>query len=176
MQRGPYPARAIPMSDCQISILKAVANKATASQQDVTRSKILLLAQQGRNNSEVKRTLGVSLNTVKTWRSRWEIAYPTLLEAESAVQSGQMAKAVYRQEVLKAIADKARSGAPKRITLAEEQQLIALACDKPIHHGHPVTDWTHEMLAKTAITKQMIDTISSTQVGRILKKMPITTS
>lgn len=176
MQRGPYPAPAITMSDAQILILQEVKDKPTSIQQDVARSKILLLAQQGHNNSEVKRTLGISLNTVKTWRSRWQSAYPSLLEAESALNSGELSKGAYRQEVLKAIADKRRSGAPKRITLAQEQQIVALACDKPIHHGHPVTDWTHEMLAKTAVAKQMIDTVSSTQVGRILKKKPLTTT
>lgn len=39
-----------------------------------------------------------------------------------------------------------------------------------------MTDWTYEMLAKVAVSKNIISSISSSQVGRILKNKPTPTS
>jgi len=80
-----------------------------------------------------------------------------------------------RRYLLGVLKDIARSGTPKTFTAAQEQQIVALACEEPNHHGIPITDWTHEMLAKTAIAKNIVSTISSSQVGRILKNMPTST-
>jgi len=176
MSNGPIPAPAIPMSTYQKSVLEELENRQKTGQQQVVRIKILLMAHEGFNNSEIKRELKISLNTVKKWRKRWNLVYQDLLESESNLELNKITVTAYRTQIIAALENLPRSGAPKRITLTEEQQIIALACDKPVHHGLELTDWTYEMLAKTAISENLIDTISATQVGRILKKKPITTA
>jgi len=54
--------------------------------------------------------------------------------------------------------------------LEQKQQLIALACENPQDYGLEITDWTYEMLAKTAIAKMIVETISPSHLGKILKK------
>ncbi|TAG96581.1 MAG: helix-turn-helix domain-containing protein [Sphingobacteriales bacterium] len=77
---------------------------------------------------------------------------------------------------MKRLDDLPRSGAPKRISLSQEQQIVALACEKPRDHGVEMTNWTHEMLARVAISKGILESISSRYVGEILKKKQVATS
>ena len=79
-------------------------------------------------------------------------------------------------KILSYLEDAPRSGAPKIFTLAQTQQIVALACQKPTEHGIEMTTWTHEMLAHIAISKGIVDTISSRYVGILLKKKPPSTT
>ena len=130
--------------------------------------KILLFAKEGQSNSHIKRALGISLNTVKLWRSRWTAEYAGLLKYES---SPDLYDGLYSF-----LQDLPRSGTPKTFTFAQEQKIVALACDKPCHHGLEMTVWTHEMLALTAKAQNIVRDISARQVGRILKNTPAPTS
>lgn len=170
MQRGQSPAPPIKMTVLQQSLLKAIGSKHQTGQQQSKRVKILLLAHEGKSNSHVKREIGVSLNTVKLWRRRWIDAYESLRKFEGFIDTGQASLWDYRQQLQYFLKDKPRSGSPKKISLSQEQQIIALACEKPSDFEIEMTDWTHEMLAHVAIAKGIVSTISSRQVGRILKK------
>ena len=170
MSRGQAPAASIPMSQMQQNILKEIVSKYTTAQQKAKRANILLLANQGYSNSYVKREIGVALNTVKQWRTRWLQAQASLAKFENYVELEQASILEYKQEIFKVLQDKARSGSPKRITLSQEQQIIALACEEPIDFQIEMTNWTHEMLAHVAISKGIVSSISSRQVGRVLKK------
>ena len=167
MGRGQAPAPAITMTATQASLFKKMVSKHTIPQQIAKRIKILLMAKEGHSNSHIKRELGISLNTVKSWRSRWVAAYENLLSYES---SSELYACLFAF-----LQDLPRRGAPKTFTLAQEQQIVALACDKPYTHGLEVTDWTHEMLALTAKAKDIVFSISPRQVGRILKNTPTST-
>jgi len=170
MSRGQAPAAAIPMTLLQQSLLKEIVVKHTTGQQQAKRVKILLLANQGYSNAEVKRQLKVSLNTVKEWRKRWMSSVESLNKHESFISEGEATMLDYRKRIKEFLKDQPRSGAPKIITLAQEQQIVALACKKPTDYQIVMTDWTHEMLAHVAISKGIVASISSRQVGRILKK------
>lgn len=170
MARGQAPASAIPMTDLQRTIFTEQSKRGVTGVRQLERINILLLASRGASNSHVKRTVGVSLNTVKSWRNRWQSAYPKLLLIEQEHQTGNLSLSKYRKELFAVLKDSPRSGSPKRITLAEEQQITALSCDTPEQHGIAVTTWTYELLAQTAVNKGIIDRISPAQTGRILKK------
>lgn len=72
--------------------------------------------------------------------------------------------------MLEVLKDTPRSGAPKRITLTQEQQIIALACKKPQAYGIPLTQWNREMLAHASRAKGIVETISPRTVSKLLKK------
>ncbi len=74
------------------------------------------------------------------------------------------------QVLLGQLKDNARSGTRKQISLQEQQQIVALASEKPADYGVEITCWTHEMLAKVAIGQGIVGKISSRHVGNILKK------
>lgn len=173
MGRGKPPAPALPMTNRQYRLLEQESNKRTTLRQYNERIAILLRGGKGQNNSQVARELGISLNTVKSWRKRWILAYESLLEFEKGVNGKQVSDYELLKEMLKILNDLPRSGTPKRITLAQEQQIVALACEKPADYGVEMTTWTHEMLAKVAIARGIIESISPRYVGVILKKVQV---
>ncbi len=97
MSRGQAPASPIAMTEMQREILQEYASKHTTGQQKAKRAKILLLASQGCSNSEVKRKVGIALNTVKQWRSRWFSAKARLAKFENYVEQGETSLSSYRE-------------------------------------------------------------------------------
>ncbi|MCB0837403.1 MAG: helix-turn-helix domain-containing protein [Bacteroidetes bacterium] len=160
------------MTSYQVSVYEELVRSHKTGQQTSTRAQILLLAHQGQSNSHIQRSLGISRNTVKVWRRRWEEVYPDLTEAEDLIKSNRLSQSDYRKQLVALLQDLPRPGSPKTFTLAQEQQIVALACDSPHHHGWEMTDWTHQMLAHVAMAKGIVASISSSQIGRILKKYP----
>ena len=75
-----------------------------------------------------------------------------------------------RTKIKEILSDIPRSEAPKRITLAQEQQIVGLACEKPEDHDIQMDNWTREMLAHVSKAIKIVDTISPRYVGTILKK------
>lgn len=93
------------------------------------------------------------------------VAGPQIGASGDGVSDGELLA-----KILDILTDVPRSGAPKRITLSEEQQLIALACEKPEDHGIPMTQWNREMLAKVAMAEGIVEKISPRYVSELLKK------
>ena len=87
--------------------------------------------------------LGVSNDTVRAWRNR------------------------YQTEGIKGLSDKPRSGRPIEIEGLQRAQITALACSEaPAGHS----DWTLRLLAEKVVEAGYCEHISHTQVGTILKK------
>lgn len=170
MMRGQAPAKAIPMTALQYSLLEKESRKRTTQKQFSTRITLLLSASQGQSNSQIARDLNLSLNTVKSWRGRWQSRYDQLCEYEKSMQAQGLSRHDYLQVLLNHLRDLPRSGTRKQISLEQEQQIVALASEKPEDYGVEMTAWTHEMLAKVAIARGIVQKISSRHVGNILKK------
>jgi len=169
MSRG-KPAPAIPITDRQYALLKQHGAKHSLAHHYKTRISIVLLASEGRTNASVGRELKIDLKTVKKWRRRWIAAFDSI-EAFALGESGQgVSDQALLQKMLEVLKDRPRSGAPKRISLAQEQQIVALACQKPEDYGIPITQWNRELLAQVAISKGIVETISPRYTSEILKK------
>lgn len=160
-------AKAIPMKDSHKEFYEKVLLKKSIERNKYQRAKILILAHRGLNNSEVMREVGVSYKMVKKWRSRWLMGYEKLCGLTKEKEQE------YLQFFLK---DNPRSGLPKKFTDAQEKAIVALACRRPRDYGIEMTDWTLEMLSKVAATEKIVESISSSQVDRLLKNADLTTS
>lgn len=156
------------MTELQHLGLKKIVSRPTSVQQDSKRAKILLLGFTGEAHSVISKEVGVSVNTVKLWRNRWDEVYEELFRLETAKE--------IEQGLLVFLKDLPRSGTPAKFTEFQKKQIVALACDKPINHQLEMTDWTYEMLALTAKTKGIVDSISESHVRLILKNAAITTT
>ena len=75
MGRKVVPATKLPMTKLQHSELKKIVSRHSTGQQDSKRAKILLLGSTGEAHSIISQEVGVSVNTVKLWRNRWNEAY-----------------------------------------------------------------------------------------------------
>jgi transposase len=168
MGRKVAPAPKLPMTDLQYSLLEKITSRHTTGQQQSKRAKILLLASKGEAHFIIHQKLDVSVNMVKSWRNRWNEAYQETCKAETETDLLKALKLFLK--------DLPRPGAPNKFTEVQRKQIVALACDKPSNHELEMTDWTHEMLAITAQAKGIVDSISESQVRRILKNGAITTA
>jgi transposase len=176
MRRGSAPAPAILMSTRQYELFAKELNKRNISRQNYIRISILLLCSQGQSNKSIAREENVNYNTVKQWRKRWNEAYSELQIFEQGPRGEGISDNELLRKMLEIISDRPRSGTPARITMAQKQQIIALACEEPEDYGFIMTDWTLDALSKAAIGKKVVDSISPSYVGRLLKNKPTSTA
>lgn len=124
-------------------------------QQKVLRARIIQAAGQGQSNAQIARELGVNMDTVRLWRSRWQMLEPIPLSELSLAER---------------LEDLPRPGAPARITAEQRCQIEALACEKPEKSKRPISHWTHREIADELIKRQIVETISPRHAGRLLKR------
>jgi transposase len=125
--------------------LNQYLRRGKSSARSQTRARILLLADEGRDDPEISKILKVSKTTANRIRKRY---------CEGGLDL--------------ALHEKARSGAPPKIDAKVEAQLTLLACSEP-PDGR--SKWTVRLLADKLVEMEAIDSISHMSVQRLLKKM-----
>jgi putative transposase len=160
--------------------LEALIRRYTTPQQLVLRAKIVLLANQGLNNQEIARQLGVSACMARQWRGRWislqQRATKVLTEQRELSEEQKSEQEIEKSEqeiekiVRERLADAPRPGAPAKISPEQYCQIMALACQRPEELGRPITQWSSRELVDEAIDKGIVQTISPRQMGRFLKR------
>lgn len=150
----------------QTRVLRAVARAKLSPQQLVERCRIVLFSAEGRDNLEQAEVLGVDRQRVRRWRYRWAKARPALADAEDKGASDKDLEKL----ILSVLADDERSGAPPKFTPEQMAAIIALACEQPAESGLPVSHWTPPELAREAIKRKIVESISPRQVDRFLAR------
>ena len=150
--RGPNPDP-LSLSEIERNELERVVRRPSTSQQIALRGRIILEANAGKNNSQIARELGVSVETVRAWRKRW---------------LGLQAVALTDLKVEDRLRDVPRPGRRSRITAEQTCQLIALACEQP--KERPISQWTGRELADEVMRRGIIQQISPRHAARLLKK------
>ncbi len=135
--------------------LTALVRRHTAPQQLVLRARIILLAADGLNNSQIARTLGLEADTVRLWRQRWQT---------------WQAVALADRSVAERLTDAPRSGCPARITPEQGCRIVALACEAPGAAGRPISQWTGREIAAEIVSRGIVPTISGRHAARLLKR------
>ena len=161
---GPKPP-ALALSGLQRTILEKIVRRETCPQRDLRRANIILEASKGINNQGIANELGVDRNTIRLWRSRW-LACGELL----ALVEEEEGEAALENLIWIILADEPRSGGPATFSPQQICQIVALACEAPAEVGIPVTHWTPKELAKEAIRRGIVGSISARSVGRFLKR------
>jgi transposase len=147
-------------------ILKQLIRRRKTPRGLAQRAQIILLADQGWNNSEIAKHLGVDRNTVGRWRQRWQSHSPQLLAALAAGTQ----KRVQQQIIALILSDAPRPGTPVGFTVEQRVQIIALACENPQDSDRPVSHWTPRELAAEIVKRGIAETISERTVQRILNE------
>ena len=148
----------------QSRVLQAVVRAKLSPQQMVERCRIVLLSADGRDNLDQADVLGVDRQRVRRWRYRWAKARAALADAEEKGASDKDLEKL----ILSVLADDERSGAPPKFTPEQMAAIIALACEQPAESGLPVSHWTPPELAREAIKRKIVESISPRQVDRFL--------
>jgi len=151
---GPKPLP-IELTSAEQEELTALVRRPTTPQQVARRARIILLAADGCNNSQIARTLGLEADTVRLWRHRW-----------CAFQSVALADVPVRAR----LTDAPRPGCPARITAEQVCRMVALACEAPSAHGRPISQWSGRELAAAIVARGIVPTLSPRHAARLLKR------
>lgn len=152
------------LSKRQKLLLEMIARTKLAPQQLVERCRIILLSGAGRDNADQAVELGVDRQRIRRWRHRWAKAEAALAAAEERGASDKD----FENLVLRILGDDHRSGAPVTFSAEQVASIISLACEPPKDSGLPVSHWTPPELAREAIKRGIVESISPRQVDRFL--------
>ncbi len=171
MPRGPMPTQ-LQVTERQEAILLQIIRRPKSAQSQVTRAKIVLAGRTyGRRNTEIARELKINAQTVSTWRGRWLEATQRLTKIEETGNNQ-----VLEQAIEETLSDEARSGTPPTFSAEQICQIIAVACEEPALSGRTITEWTPRELADEVIKRQIVSSISASQVWRFLKRGGVETT
>lgn len=149
---GPKP-QALVLSQKERDDLEALVRRHSTPQQVARRGRMILGAAEGNTNAQIARELKASVDTVRSWRTRW---------------IGLQAVPLSELEVRERLEDVPRPGRPSQITAEQTCQIIALACDQP--KERPISQWTGREIADEVMRRGILPTISPRHAARVLKK------
>jgi putative transposase len=153
--RGPKPAE-LTLKETERKELEALVRKHSTPQQVALRGRMILAADEGKRNGQIARDLGVSVDTVRSWRMRW---------------IGLQAVALSDLPVSERLTDVPRPGRPSQITAEQTCQIVALACEQP--KERPISQWTGREIADEVMQRGIVPKISPRHAARLLKKTRI---
>jgi transposase len=110
----------------------------------VVRARIVLLAADGLQNVDIAARVGVCVDAVSRWRKR------------------------FCEEGIDGLADRPRSGRPRRFGSDVVAGIKALACEPPEKRAVPLSRWSSADLAAQAVEEGLVSAISSSTVRRWL--------
>ncbi len=151
---GPKPPP-VDLTDEERREREGLVRRHKTGQQVAERARIVLLAAEGLNNSEIARRLALEPDTVRLWRRRW-------LSSSGAAVADLSAAA--------RLADAPRAGTPARITPEQVARIVALACEAPSASGRPISQWSNHEIADEVMRRGIVDTISPRHAARLLKR------
>jgi putative transposase len=132
------------LKNSEVKFLTNFIKKGLRNARSLTRARILLLANQGKRDTEIAKTLGVGRSTALRIRKRY---------LEEGLQS--------------ALVDKPRSGQPEKYSQKHFAEIIALACTKPPEGRKR---WSLVLLCEELRIKEGFETINKETIRLILKK------
>jgi transposase len=118
-----------------------VARAGRTEQRLVARVKIVLLAADRWTNTAIAGSLGITVDTVRKWRHRWN-----------------------RAPGLAVLGDAKRSGRPPVFTPAQVARIKAVACTPPAEAGVPLARWSCPELARHVVAAGICSSISATTI------------
>ena len=129
--------------------LNALVRTHSTPQKLAERARIMLLAASGLGVEETADELGIWRKTASTWRRRW---------TEAEATAGVAAR----------LSDTPRSGAPARFTPEVICKIVALSHEDPEALDVPISHWSQSELARQAVRRGIVESISHGSVGRTL--------
>ena len=162
----PGEAHTVHVTDRQRQVLEALVRAKSTPQELAERCRIVLMSADGMRNQHQADRLGVDRQRIRRWRGRWAARQDALV----AVEVEDIEDKDYEKLIRGALADEERSGAPPKFSPEQVTEIIALACEPPGDSGLPVSHWTPAELAREAVKRRIVKSISPRQVDRFLAK------
>jgi len=146
-------------------LLEKILRKRSIPEFQKHRIQIVLAAHNGLQNKDIAQQYQLEVNRVGTWRKRWALAHQQWQQSDATLRP-----AMNEALALSWLADKPGRGRKEDFQEDQRVKIAALCQESPEQHGFPVTHWSAGRLAKAAIQRGIVSTISERTVNRILKK------
>lgn len=137
----------INLNDSEVIFLRNFLKKGQKNARSLTRARILLLANEGKGDTEISKILSVGRSTALRIRKRY---------LKEGLQS--------------ALVDKPRSGQPEKYNERHAAEIIALACTKPPEGRKR---WSLSLLCEELRKREGFETINKETIRLLLKKNKI---
>jgi putative transposase len=132
--------------------LTALTRAHSTPQKLAERARIILLAADGVSVTGTAQQLSIWRKTASFWRKCWR-------EADAAKTTAER------------LSDAPRSGAPGKFTPEQVCAIIALACEDPKDSDLPISQWSQSEVARQAVKRGIVVSISHGSVGRFFKRV-----
>jgi len=131
---------------------------------------LILALLDGTNNAQAARQFQLHIDTSRLWRNRWLQLYPQLEKLEAELLPQDQPKLAEALERL--LTDEPRPGTPPTFTPQQIVAIIALACEDPrlSPSSYSFEHWTPSDLAREAVKRGIVPSISPASVGHFLKR------
>ncbi len=160
-------ADGLDVTTAEREIIEHMIRQTTSPQWLVTRAKIVLKAAQGQSTRGIAHELGLTRNTVRLWRERWQATAAERAATQAAEAAEQR---TLREAIEQSLHDAYRSGGPVKFTAEQVVQIVAISCEDVTASDYPVSHWTPKEVAAEAMKRGIVNQISTRQVGRFLKR------
>jgi transposase len=134
----------VKLTDEQRDQLNSMLHKGVNSARKLDRARILLIAEQDKEDKDIAKTIGVTIQTVSNIRKRF-----------------------FHEGLESALNERPRPGAPLKLDAKGEAYAIATACSNP-PEGRIC--WTMQMIADKLVELKYVDSISDDTIRLRLKK------
>ena len=115
-------------------------------------------------------SLLLSRSNIDKWLKRWSSSVLERQKWLSSYESSEISWRKYSDCLLSLLRDKSRSGRQSIFSETQIEQIVGLAATDPSSLDLPFTNWSHSLLRLEAIKRNIVNSISVSQVGRFLKK------
>lgn len=122
----PGKAAKVMITEKQLAILQTFAKSRSVSVSLAQRSRIILLAFDGRNNEQIEAEVGLHHDAVGCWRRRWRDNWERLIDIECSQE-----RHVLETEIKTLLSDRKRSGRPPQISSEQQAAIFKTACEDP---------------------------------------------
>jgi len=140
---------AITLTPAERQELERFVTRGKKSAREITRARILLLTQDGRQVTEIARTLGVSRGTIYNVDKRYQRKKP-------------------RTPLVEVLEEGPRSGRPLKLDSRVQAKVTLIACSEP-PTGR--ARWTLHLMADKLVKLGVTESISHESVRQLLKKI-----
>ena len=154
----------INLTQRQREILERLSSSTHSELHFKIRATIILKAADGIANRVIAKQMDINRGVVGKWRTRYANA-SKLLE-QIAIDSPKK----LTETVKEVLSDEYRCGKPPKFTPEQVARIIDLSLQTPESVGVPTTHWTVNDLRDKAIELKIVDSISSSQMERFLKR------
>ena len=157
------------LSENMKQVLEKLSNARNGFSHLKQRSRVILLAAEGKSGIKISKEVGLHENQARKWRRRFLEQLPDLRLIEELQASDDYRGVTLKDAVIDTLSDKPRSGKPSIFTAEQVLKIINLACQSPSDFDYEVGNWTLDLLVEEIIKSGIAETISRSQVSVFLK-------